>query len=362
MASRSNSKSAFSKRRVPERELGPDAEGTQRVGPLVELPELVRELGARPAGVLASVGISEKSLENVENRIPSPAVEPLLNECASKTGCAHFGLLLGLRTRLSHLGLLGQIVRKSPTLGVAIKNVAAYQHLNSPSVATFLSERNGMATAGVVVYEKGAKNPTQMCDLGLASMYAAFREACGNRLRIGRVLLSHSKPADARPYIEAFQAPCRFDADRTALIFSRRELDRRLADADSEKLQALEQQARLGAGPSLILSVRRNLRTLLLGRAVSLTQVARLLHMHSRTLNRRLKAEGTTFQKLLDEVRFDAACQLLDTARIPIAEIAVSLGYSDPAAFSRAFRRWSGVTPLQRRARQKTQTFPADDT
>jgi AraC-like DNA-binding protein len=71
-------------------------------------------------------------------------------------------------------------------------------------------------------------------------------------------------------------------------------------------------------------------------------------------LNRRLKAEGTTFQKLLDEVRFDAACQLLDTSSIPIAEIAASLGYADPAAFSRAFRRWSGATPLYRRVRQKT--------
>jgi AraC-like DNA-binding protein len=54
-------------------------------------------------------------------------------------------------------------------------------------------------------------------------------------------------------------------------------------------------------------------------------------------------------QQLLDEVRFEAPCQLLDTARIPITEIAVSLGYAEASAFTRAFRRWSGTTPVERR-------------
>jgi AraC-like DNA-binding protein len=73
----------------------------------------------------------------------------------------------------------------------------------------------------------------------------------------------------------------------------------------------------------------------------------------SPTLNRRLKAEGTTFHELLDEVRFEAACQLLDTARIPITDIAASLAYAETGAFSRAFRRWSGVTPIERRRRSQ---------
>jgi AraC-like DNA-binding protein len=81
--------------------------------------------------------------------------------------------------------------------------------------------------------------------------------------------------------------------------------------------------------------------------------------MHRRTLNRRLRAEGTTFQQLLDEVRFEAACQLLDTASTPITEIAVSLGYAETSAFSRAFRRWSGSTPVERR--RKCQQEPRRD-
>jgi AraC-like DNA-binding protein len=93
---------------------------------------------------------------------------------------------------------------------------------------------------------------------------------------------------------------------------------------------------------------------LLVAEAVSGDEVARLLSMHRRTLNRRLREEGTTFQELLDEVRFEAACQFLDTSHIPITEIANSLGYAETSAFSRAFRRWSGASPVQRRRKSQS--------
>jgi AraC-like DNA-binding protein len=122
-----------------------------------------------------------------------------------------------------------------------------------------------------------------------------------------------------------------------------------LTGADPKRLRILEEQAHARDDFGVAFRLRRTLRILLLAEAASGDQVARLLLMHRRTLNRRLKAEGTTFRELLDEVRFEAACQLVDTARIPITEIAVSLGYSETSAFSRAFRRWSGATPVERR-------------
>jgi AraC-like DNA-binding protein len=130
-------------------------------------------------------------------------------------------------------------------------------------------------------------------------------------------------------------------------------LKRRLMDADPKQLQILEAQAQARTDFGLVFRLRRTLSTLLLAKAATGDEVAKLLSMHHRTLNRRLRAEGTTFQQVLDEVRFEAACQLLDTARIPITEIAVSLGYAEPSAFSRAFRRWSGTTPVERRRRSQ---------
>jgi transcriptional regulator GlxA family with amidase domain len=77
--------------------------------------------------------------------------------------------------------------------------------------------------------------------------------------------------------------------------------------------------------------------------------------MHRRTLNRRLEAQGTTFQNVLDEVRLESARQLLDVTKLPLIEIAASLGYAESSAFSRAFRRWSGDAPSRRRLVGRTE-------
>jgi AraC-like DNA-binding protein len=70
-----------------------------------------------------------------------------------------------------------------------------------------------------------------------------------------------------------------------------------------------------------------------------------MLAMHRRTLNRRLKAEGTTFQQVLDNVRFTVARQLLSGSDVPLDDVAATLGYAGVNPFMRTFRRWTGTTP-----------------
>jgi AraC-like DNA-binding protein len=329
---------------------GEDEEASHRAGSLSEIPGLLRELGTDPAEVAASAGLDTDALDSLENRIPFVATGRLLHECAVKTGYQHFALLVGQRTRLSHLGLPGQLARHSPTVGAALRTFAVYQHLNNQGMAMFLLEKDGVATVGPVVYQKGAEHVDQIYDVNIAATLSIMRELCGAHWRPDRVLFSHSKPIDVGC---AFQAPCQFNAERTALVFPTSVLDHRLASADAGQLRILEAQAHARDDFDVAFRLRRTLRILLLAQGASGDQVAKLLLMHRRTLNRRLRAEGTTFRGLLDEVRFEAACQLLDTARIPITEIAVSLGYAETSAFGRAFRRWSGATPLERRRKSQ---------
>jgi AraC-like DNA-binding protein len=328
-------------------------EASQRVGPLAEIPALLRELGADPAPALAGASVALEMLGAQENRIPYVAIGRLLYECMAQTGCPHFALLLGQRTRLSHLGLPGQLVRHSPTLGAAIRTYAVYQHLDTQGMAKFLLEKDGLATLGNIVYQTGTEHADQIYDIDVAATLSVIRELCGSHWRPERVLFSHSRPADVGPYRRFFQAPCRFDSERTALVFPAAMLEQRISGADPRQLRILEARAQARSDFGLVFRLRRTLGVLLLAEAASGDEVAKLLSMHRRTLNRRLKAEGTTFKDLLDEVRFETACQLLDTARIPITQIAVSLGYAETSAFSRAFRRWSGTSPVERRRRSQ---------
>jgi AraC-like DNA-binding protein len=336
---------------------GEDWEASQRASLLGELRGLLRDLGFKPGEVIAGLDVEIDSLHPLEYRIPFAAIGHRLKECAVKTGCPHFGLLLGQRARLSHLGLPGQMAFYAPTLRGAIRNFAAYQHLNSEGMVTFLMEKDRVATLGVVVYQKSVEHVEQIYDLAVATMLSLIREVCGARWRPDEVCFSREKPSDVSPYRGFFQAPCRFNSDRTAIVFPARMLDHRLPTANAEKLRILEIQARSRHDPSVVACVRRTLRVLLLGEGVSADQVARDLAMHRRTLNRRLKAEGTTFKALLDEARFEAARQLLDSTHLLITEIGASLGYAETSAFGRAFRRWSGMTPIQ--SRQKTQARPS---
>jgi len=326
---------------------------SQRVGWLTEVPGLLHELGADPATIVANAGLDPDALDAPENRIAFVAMGRLLYDCMVKTGCAHFALLLGQRMRIAQLGLPGRLAILAPVLGAALRTYAVYQHLNTQGLATFLIEKDGVATLGPVVYQRGAEHVNLIYDAIITGILNFMRELCGAHWRPERVLFAHVKPPDASIYRRAFQAPCQFDAERTGLVFPAELLDRPLATANPEQFRILEAQAQARDDEDLAPRLRRSLRILLLAQGVSAEQVARLLMMHRRTLNRRLKAEGTTFQALLDEVRFDTACQLLDTARIPITEIAASLGYAETSAFSRAFRRWSGATPVERRRRSQ---------
>ncbi len=99
-----------------------------------------------------------------------------------------------------------------------------------------------------------------------------------------------------------------------------------------------------GTGP-LTEDLRRLLRTELLRETCSAARIASLFSMHRRTLTRHLRTEGLAFRKVTDEVRFEIACDLLANTDMALSQIAAVLKYSEPSAFTRAFRRWSGEAP-----------------
>jgi AraC-like DNA-binding protein len=126
-------------------------------------------------------------------------------------------------------------------------------------------------------------------------------------------------------------------------------LNKPMPEANPKRLRRLEQQALTIGKGELLSRLRRALRILLVSGRSSAQEVTALLFLHRRTLNRRLHDQGTNFQQVLDEIRFEAACQLLDNTQLPLTDIAASLGYSESSAFTRAFRRWCGVVPSRRR-------------
>jgi AraC-like DNA-binding protein len=101
------------------------------------------------------------------------------------------------------------------------------------------------------------------------------------------------------------------------------------------------------------MDVRRALGSRIASGETRMSSIARQLGMSERTLQRRLAEEGASYQELLEEVRKAAAGRYLEESPLAIGEIAYLLGYSEPAAFHRAFRRWHATTPEDFRARSR---------
>jgi AraC-like DNA-binding protein len=322
---------------------------SQRVGGLVVVPRLLRELGADPSEVAAGAGLDLALLGAPENTISYVGMGRLLGECAAKTRCCDIGLRAGQRAGLAHLGALGQLMRYSRTVGAALRTFAAYQHLHSRGGITFLFEKERLMTLCYAIYEKNVEHIDQIYDAMIAMACNVMRELCDSSWVPNEVLFAHARPNDIHPYRRFFRAPCRFDADQTALRFAANWLEHPLSSHDPEARRALGKQIQARDRIELVPRLRRALRALVVDGTSSRNEVAQILSMHRRTLSRRLRAQGTTFQRVLDEVRFAVSCQLLDATHISITEIGASLGYAEASAFTHAFRRWSGMTPAQRR-------------
>jgi AraC-like DNA-binding protein len=165
--------------------------------------------------------------------------------------------------------------------------------------------------------------------------------------------LPFRRPTDIEPYRRHFQVPLQFDAEQAALVFPAEVLRCPVQGADpaaykavAERVAALEEQ---GIG-DIVALVRRVLRNLLLNGRGAIDEVSAIFEVHKRTLNRRLRERGISFQELVEETRYHIAREMLRETDLAIVEIAAVLDYADAAAFTRAFRRWSGTTPSAWRA------------
>ena len=327
---------------------------TVRTGATAAIPDLLRSLGASPARVFAEAKVDPALFDDPERKIALTALGRLIHRCVARTGCQHFGLLMGQRASLQTLGLVGLMVRYSPDVGTALRSLANYVHLHNRGAVVTLA-----VTAETAMLSFGIRHPNveavdQIGDGAVALMVSMLRTLCGPDWHPVEVWFAHRRPGDVRPFRRFFQAPMRFDAEQNAVVFAADWLDRRLPAADAALQRLLQQQIdALEARHSDEFpdQVRSVLRTGLVTGHASAEQVAALFSMHSRTLSRRLASFGTTFKALADEGRFEIALQMLQDTSLDVGKIAHSLDYADSSAFTRAFRRWTGTTPTDWRAK-----------
>ena len=329
---------------------GQRKEATLKVGVMMTLPAVLRDLGANPAVLLREAGFSPDLLKSPDNVMSFAARGRLLAHCVERTGCEHLGLLVGARAGLNSLGLVGLLARQSNTVELAWRSIVRHLHLHTNGASTALIDHGQFALLVFDIHQASARANDQVADGALAVIVNVMRDLCGAHWNPAEIMLAHHKPADMRPFREFFRAPVLFDAERNAIAFHSDWLHRELPPGDEElrrlideKIDVLEAQH----GEAFPDQVRSVLRTALLTGHAGIERVAALFSLHPRTLHRRLQAFEVTFTQLVDECRYSIARQLLEDSMLAVAKVAEILDYADASAFTRAFRRWSDTTPAQ---------------
>lgn len=336
--------------------------GTIILTALRAVPEVLAELGADAAQVLASVGIDSKNLLEPGTSVPYAAMGRLLSQCVAATRCPHFGLLAGAREGLPELGLVGFLARHSPTIGTGLRNLVGFMHYYQRGGAPTLHCDGDVTRLGYTIYHPHVESAEQVYDGAMAVCSNALRTLCGPEWAPLEVAFCHASPAELTPYEQVFEAPLRFDAPETFIAFPTQWLARPVSGADPLLYRLLQQQVgQLTEGDATTnfsSTVRGIARSLLLTRRCTADEVAALFGMHRRTLHRHLKAENVTFAELVEEVRSGLALELLADRQMPLSQLSAALGYADISAFSRAFHRWFGESPARWRARQRPHGKP----
>ncbi|KAF1053280.1 MAG: putative HTH-type transcriptional regulator [Stenotrophomonas maltophilia] len=272
---------------------------------------------------------------------------------------ADLGLLLGRSLHVSAYGMFGLTLLTSGTLREGLELGVRLQLLLGTFFRLALEEHDGLAWIIADDYREGPALETFNADFCMSSFRVTCQDMLGTRLPLREAHFSHADPGYPQAYAEAFDCPIRFGQPRNALVFDAHWLDRRLPLADlithGDMLQrCIDQIETFGGRPTWITQVRRMI-SQRLHTPPDVEQLARQLHCSPSTLRRRLKAQGTSYQGLLDELRYASARQLLAQNSLPVSRIAEELGFKETASFRHAFQRWSGLSPSH--FRQQTEAL-----
>lgn len=313
----------------------------------------VAMLGAEGHGVdavLAGSGISEDDLRSMKRLIGPGQEQQVFANALRLSPEPALGMRMGLRTRISAYGLLGYALLSAPTFGDALRIGLSYPVLLGTYFNLSLKMEGDTAWLVATGYgEDEALRPFNV-ELCLASLKVVCADLLGQALPLVAAQFDYVEaPGQAKAYRQGFDCPLHFRQARNAIGFAAHWLDQPLPLADpithQEMLdQCRRQNAELAANRAWLERVRELLAERLQA-PPGLEELARQMKCSARSLRRYLQQQHTSYQQLLDELRFSRAKELLQQGELPIYRIAELLGFSETASLRHAFQRWSGQPP-----------------
>jgi AraC-like DNA-binding protein len=324
---------------------------------LARIPQLMLDRAANAgldrASLERAAGLAESDLSDPDARVPKTKLIALWKEIIRVVDNPLLGLKLGASVCARDIGLVGYIMAASNTLGNALRSLSRYGAIIADDVKFTLEPRGELVDLDITASVELVALAHPIVSR-LSSMIAAAREITEVDLHPAAVSVPQPAPADPAPFREFFRCPVQFGSGSAVLTLRSEDLNLPIPSADQALSHYLENYAQsiISALPqqnTLVSQIWRILMVRLPAGDPGIDTIAVTLGLNARTVQRRLKAEGTNYRELRDSFRKTTAQKLLANPRVPIKEIAFLLGYQDLGAFYRAFRRWQDCSPMDYR-------------
>lgn len=309
----------------------------------IELERLLRE--AR---------VDRPLLDNPENRLGGKEVLALFELAVEATGQEELGLVVGKELR-GFSNILAYILLNCETMRECQEKLKHYEGVLDDMVTLELRESGNRATLILHSKESIMDSSRALIDYKVSGTISYIRTLTGSPITPEKVYLSYPEPTNIESYREFFDCPISFNSSLNAIVMDTAYLDLSTLSPNRELLKIFESHAeevltRLGRLESYSGKVSSLIMELLQGETPKIDKVAYELAVSVRSLQNKLKDEGTSYSRLLDDVRKELALTYLKDRENSISDISYLLGFSEPSVFHRSFKKWTDSTPGRYRA------------
>ena len=318
----------------------------------------MEELGIHASAVLRRAGLPQGFVEQPRVILNTEELFALWRAVCVVSSNPTVGLLLGTENKTERFHPIGLAALSSEDFGKAINQMARYKQLTCPE--EILQEKDDKEWSIQFRWLLADEvEPLVLIECAFAWVLSIARHGSGTRLSPLRVEFVQPR-AHAKTIERHFGCPVICGAPRNAIVFPASDAQRPFVTRNAELLAMLapqfeEELKQENIDENFAERARIAIQQKLPGRRPTIDDIADALHISSRTLQRRLQDEGSSFQRVLDEARHRLARHYLNNSLLELNEAAYLLGYQDANSFVRAFRGWEGIPPARWREQQRAQ-------
>jgi AraC-like DNA-binding protein len=314
----------------------------------------IRASGGDPARIARTVALDPALFTRLDGSIPCSDFARLLDEAARATGDDCFGLHFGERYQPKQIGALAYVVLNSPSIRSGFENAVRYLRVHNEAAVTSLDVEPARAYLRFALRGVPVEIARQQSEYALVVTLNTIRLMAGSRWAPLEVQFAHPAPREPAEHLRVFGCPVSFGSRTNALVVEPQFLDRQVPAADEGLYPILRKYLdrilkEMPHDDRALADVRRAIGESMREGEPKLAAVARRIGSSPRTLQRRLGELGVDFKSLVDDTRRRFSLKYLEDRANTPTEIAYLLGYSEVSAFNRAFKRWTGSSPVKYR-------------